>query len=172
MRPFPQQMEQDSKYQTPGQLIQDLLEIKGWSQRILAIMMGVNETIISKTILGVRPVDAEMAIHLSRLFGFPAEAFLALQKSYDLAQARITVRPSPGTSNRAYLFGNLPISDMMKRGWITVEDVRNVSKVESELARFFKSETADDIEVLPHAAKKTNVAGGVTPAQLAWLYRV
>src|ERR1041385_1479282 len=104
-------METELKYQTPGQLIQDLLEIKGWSQRILAIMMGVNETIISKTILGIRPVDAEMAIQLSRLFGFPAEHFLALQKSYDLAQARITARPNPGNSQRAYLFGNLPISD-------------------------------------------------------------
>src|SRR5205814_240398 len=30
----------------------------------------------------------------------------------------------------------------------------------------------EQIEVLPHAAKKTLVNGTVTPAQLAWLYRV
>ena len=30
----------------------------------------------------------------------------------------------------------------------------------------------DDIEILPHAAKKTAINSPVTPSQLAWLYRV
>ena len=37
--------------------------------------------------------------------------------------------------------------------------------------RFFEVNRLD-IEILPHAAKKTDVAEGTTPAQLAWLYRV
>ena len=44
--------------------------------------------------------------------------------------------------------------------------------VEVELTRFFGVSSIDDIPVLPHAAKKTDVASPATPAQLAWLYRV
>ena len=38
--------------------------------------------------------------------------------------------------------------------------------------RFFGANRIDDIETLPHAAKKTQVNTDTTPAQLAWLYRV
>ena len=42
----------------------------------------------------------------------------------------------------------------------------------SELMSFFRVNQIDDIEVLPHAAKKTHVNMEPTPAQLTWLYRV
>jgi len=50
--------------------------------------------------------------------------------------------------------------------------VRNVQGVETSLCKFFGVPSVDEIEILPHAAKKTNVFGPATPAQLAWLYRV
>ena len=90
----------------------------------------------------------------------------------DLAQARITVRPDPGRATRAYLYGDLPIAEMIKRGWITADGVRDVKKVETELMRFFGVNRPEDIEILPHAAKKTAVSSDPTPAQMAWLYRV
>jgi HTH-type transcriptional regulator/antitoxin HigA len=61
---------------------------------------------------------------------------------------------------------------MIKRGWIAAESVRDTRKVESELIRFFGVNRLDDIEILPHAAKKTATSIEATPAQLAWLYRV
>jgi len=159
-------------YKTPGQLIQDLLDERGWTQRVLAIVLAADETGINKIISGKRPLDAEMALLLSELFGVEAERFLELQKSYDLAQARLLSRPDPSRVNRAHLFGKLPIAEMIKRGWIDAHDVRNVTEVEAALAKFFHADSPQEIEILPHAAKKTTVAGGVTPAQLAWLYRV
>jgi HTH-type transcriptional regulator/antitoxin HigA len=47
-----------------------------------------------------------------------------------------------------------------------------VATVEAELTRFFGAKSANEIEILPHATKKTHVSSPVTPAQLAWLYRV
>lgn len=160
-------------YKTPGQLIQDLLDARKWTQRILAIVLDLDETGLNKIISGKRAVEADFALALQELFQVPAERFLELQKSYDLAQARIVARPDPGRNNRAHLFGSLPVSDMIKRGWLPdVDDIKNVPKVESALARFFKAPSAQEIEILPHAAKKTNVADDVTHVQLAWLYRV
>ena len=159
-------------YKTPGQLIAALLEQQGWTKRVLSVVLGIGETVVNKLVSDTRSVDASMAIMLSEVFGVPAENFLDLQKSFDLAKARITSRPDPERAVRAKLYGDLPISAMIKRGWIEAKSVRDVKRVESELVRFFGVEDSHQIEVLPHAAKKTVVSVEPTPAQLAWLYRV
>jgi len=161
------------EYKTPGQLIQALLDSRGWSQRVLAIVLGVDETGLNKIVAGKRPVDADLALKLSQIFNVAAEAILELQKEYDLAMARLLARPDPNLPTRATLFGELPVSEMIKRGWLKgVTDVRRIDDVEAALCRFFQAASVDEIEVLPHAAKKTDVFGNATPAQLAWLYRV
>lgn len=165
-------MSHDIEYRTPGQLIQALMEDRGWTQRVLAIILGVDETGINRIVSDKRPVNARMAIILGEIFNVDPETFLELQKQFDLAQARFASRPDPGRTNRAHLFGRLPIGEMIKRRWIAASDVRKVDEVEKSLIRFFGVNFTDEIEILPHAAKKTSVNGEVTPAQLAWLYRV
>lgn len=159
-------------YKTPGQLIESLLVEKEWSQRTLAIVIGKGETTINKIIAGKQPVDAETAILLEEVFGVPADTFLALQRSYDLAMARVSSRPDPARSTRAHLFGGLPIAEMIKRGWLEASDPRNIAEVEGALAKFFGVASPAEIEILPHAAKKTMVNTEPTAPQLAWLYRV
>lgn len=160
------------EYRTPGQLISALLDQRGWSQRVLAVILAIDETAISKILNNERPVTADMALSLDEIFEVPADRFLALQRQYDLAQARIVAMPDPGRATRAKLFGGLPVTEMIRRGWLDADDVRDVEKVEFELARFFGVESVQEIEILPHAAKKTNVSDDTTPTQLAWLYRV
>ncbi|MGD0306890.1 MAG: HigA family addiction module antitoxin [Candidatus Acidiferrales bacterium] len=160
-------------YKTPGQLIQALLDARGWTQRVLAIVLGIDETGLNKIVAGKRPIDADLALNLSQVFDVPAERFLELQKTYDLAMARLISSPDPGLSTRASLFGDLPVSDIIKRGWLVgVDDVRQVRAVEDGLCKFFGASSVDEIEILPHAAKKTNVFAPATAAQIAWLYRV
>jgi HTH-type transcriptional regulator / antitoxin HigA len=162
-----------TEYKTPGQLIQALLEFRGWRQRVLAIVLDIDESGLNKIVAGRRPIDADLALKLSQVFDVPAEQFLHLQKDYDLAMARLISNPDPGLSTRASLFGDLPVSDMIRRGWlIGVDDVRQVRAVEGALCKFFGVLSVEEIEILPHAAKKTNVFSPATPAQLAWLYRV
>ncbi len=165
-------METESPYRTPGQLIAKLLEERGWTQRVLAVVLGIEETGLFKLVAGKKNLDAKMALKLGEVFGVPAETFLELQKSYDLAQARIVTIPDPGLANRVHLFGELPIADMIKRGWIEGDGVRDTKTIEKSLTKFFGATSPDEIEILPHAAKKTSVAAPATPAQIAWLYRV
>lgn len=159
-------------FKTPGQLIDALLQERGWSNRILALVLDVEETGISKLITNKKSVTPEIAISLEEVFGVKAERFLALQRDYDLAKARLVARPNPGRATRAHLFGGLPVAEMIRRGWLDVQDVRDMPNVEKALARFFEVETVNDIEILPHAAKKTAVSADASPTQLAWLYRV
>lgn len=159
-------------YKTPGQLIEALLDQKGWTQRALGVVLDKADTTINRLISGKASLDAETALMLEEVFSVPAEEFLRLQKGYDLAQARIVMRPDPARAVRATLYGDLPLADMIKRGWITAESIRDTENVDKGLMRFFGVNRPEDIEVLPHAAKKTAVSTDATPAQIAWLYRV
>ncbi|HEX7857776.1 MAG TPA: HigA family addiction module antitoxin [Sphingobium sp.] len=159
-------------YKTPGQLIEGLLAALGWSKRTLAVVLGVDETTVNRWTSDKQAINAAIALSLEEVLDTPAERFLALQREYDLAKARFAQRPDPGRKNRLHLFGGLPISEMIKRGWIDADDIRDVSTVERGLTKFFGVSSPDEIEILPHAAKKTMVASEPTPTQLAWLYRV
>lgn len=159
-------------FRTPGQFISALLLDRGWSGRVLATVLGIDETGANRLIQDKRAVTAELAIALEEVFGTPANDFLELQKNFDLAKARITTIPNPQRATRAKLFGDLPISEMIKRGWLNVESSKDIKQIEVELARLFKVEDVQEIEKLPHAAKKTNSNDDVSPIQLAWLYRV
>jgi HTH-type transcriptional regulator/antitoxin HigA len=159
-------------FKTPGQLLESLLSERSWTQRVLAVILGVDETGINKIIAGKKPVDAETSILLGEIFNIPAERFLDLQTNYDLAMARLVSRPDPRRATRAHLFGGLPVTEMIKRGWISADSVRNVDQVENSLVKFFGASSVDEIEILPHAAKKTETFVPATPVQLAWLYRV
>ena len=159
-------------YAMPGQLIASLLDERGWSQRTLAIVLEKDESTINKIIAGKGSVTTETALALEDLFDVPAERFLELQRTYDLAVARIAARPDRGRATRAALFGDLPIAAMVKRGWLGASDPQNLREVEAGLVKFFGVTSADEIEILPHAARKTHVNMQTTPAQLAWLYRV
>jgi HTH-type transcriptional regulator/antitoxin HigA len=160
------------EFKTPGQLIEWLLEQRGWSQRTLAMVIGKADSAINKIISGKQSLDAETALLLEEVFDVPASRFLELQKELDLAIAKATSRPDPTRAKRAHLFGGLPIAEMAKRGWLGDANPRNVEQVEGALTKFFGAGSVDEIEILPHAARKTIVNTEPTPAQLAWLYRV
>src|SRR5947199_594880 len=125
----------DQAPQTPGQLIEQFLAEKGWTKRVLAIVLGWDETMAHKLTSDKRPVTAEIALVLGDVFDVPPERFLDLQKRYDLQKAQIAARPDPGRRTRARLFGDLPVSDMIKRGWLDAEDVRDVPRVEAALTK-------------------------------------
>lgn len=156
----------------PGQLIEQLLKERGWTQRTLAVVLEKDETTINKIVGGKGAVTTETALALEDVFGVDAERFLELQRRYDLAIARISAKPNRERATRAALFGDLPIAAMVKRGWIRADDPQDLKAVSMGLVRFFGVSKLDEIEILPHAARKTEVNSAPTPAQLAWLYRV
>jgi len=161
----------ENEFKSPGQLITHLVEQRGWSKRVLATVLDMSETVVNKMTTDVRPISATDAILLEDVFGIPASTFLDLQSRYDLAKARIKSAPDPKRSERVHLFNALPIASMIKRGWIDVQDIKDYNAIEAELSKFFQVESPSEIPVLPHAAKKTNVASDTTAEQLAWLYR-
>ena len=162
----------DSGARTPGQLVGELIKERGWTNRTLAMVLGSTDAVISKLVGDKRPVDAVMALALEDVFGVPAERFVELQSRYDLARARIELRPDPKRKLRARIYANLPVPEMIKRGWLDADDTRDPELIEQALCRFFRVNRLDDASAFSHAAKKTDANDPATPAQLAWLHRV
>lgn len=165
-------IDERTELRTPGQLLRSLLTHKGWTQEILATVLGVSPSMIARLATDRQPIDAPKAIAFAELFGVTPESFLELQKSYDLARAKIETRPDPERARRAHLYSKLPVGEMARRGWLNLDNVRDAKAVEKAVAAFFDTESPDDIPVLPHASKKTNVGEDVTGPQIAWLRRV
>lgn len=91
----------ENDYKTPGQLIQGNLTKNGWTQKVLAIVTGIDKGIISKIASDKRPVDAEIALLLGEVFNISPKDILDLQTEYDLAKARISARPDPKRTDLA-----------------------------------------------------------------------
>ncbi|MGR3519615.1 MAG: HigA family addiction module antitoxin, partial [Roseovarius sp.] len=151
----------------PGEFIRDELEARGWAQRDLAYILGVKEQAINPIMSGKRGISPDMAQSLSKAFGISAEYFLNLQKAYELSTAR---EADPAIERRAKLQSVYPIREMIKRNWF--EDTQDISLLEAQVMRFFRTNALDQVPGLAHNAKKGGDYSETTTLQWAWLFRV
>jgi HTH-type transcriptional regulator/antitoxin HigA len=149
---------------TPGELIQQRLAARGWTQRTLSAVLNVGESSITRLLRGTQPIDAGLAVALEEILGIPADELLLLQAAGDLARARTDHRPDPRRVVRARLYGDLPLRDMIKRGWLDVDDIRDGEQVDAALLDLFGVQKIEDLEHLAHS--------GPALSRSVWLARV
>ncbi|MDR0484526.1 MAG: helix-turn-helix domain-containing protein, partial [Alphaproteobacteria bacterium] len=162
----------EDKFNTPSQMLSYLLNEKGWSKSTFAEIVNINNSVISKIFSNNRPIDAKLAIIFEKVFDVSAQNFLSIQIKYDLARARGEEIVDNKLEKRAYLLGDFPIKEMIKRGWLNIENNKDIKEIEKEICKFFSVKDVEDIKEINHFAKKTDVLGELSPNQLAWLYRV
>ncbi|MHB8595164.1 MAG: XRE family transcriptional regulator, partial [Acidimicrobiales bacterium] len=160
------------EYRLPGQLIAALLHERGWDKQVLSAVLGIDKAGVSRLISGKKRIDAAAAIALAEVFDTAPQKFLDLQQAYDLEMARYAMPSDEGRATRAALFAKLPIAEMINRRWLNVDSVRNIPEIEAALAKFFGVEALAEIQLQPHAAKKSDTLADATPAQRAWIRRV
>jgi len=158
--------ERPLKAERPGDLVKELMTVRGWSQAELAYVLGVTSATVNQVVNSKRPITPEMAKLLGRAFEYPPETFLDLQARWSLANVP---EPDAEVGARAFAQSTYPLREMVKRGWISDPSTGGGAHV--ELCRFFGVNSLDSVAHLGHAAKKTSDAAP-TGAQLAWLYRV
>ena len=71
----------------PGEIIGEELEVRGISAHALALKLRVPANRITEIVNGKRGISAETALRFGRYFGNPAQFWMSLQASYDLAVA-------------------------------------------------------------------------------------
>lgn len=94
--------------------------------------------------------------------------FAKLQAEHDIANAD---NPPSIVASRARIISVYPLRDMLKRGWIWIEDTEDPQELEKKMCDFFDAKTINQIPHLSHAAKRTPLET-IPASQLAWLFRV
>jgi HTH-type transcriptional regulator/antitoxin HigA len=149
----------------PGDFLKEILESRGWSQADLADILARPPRLISEIIGAKRAITPETAHGLGEAFGTGAEFWMRLEASYQLSLIKTD---TDIVARRARLFGQFPIKDMQKRGWLKA--AKSLEEIERQLSVFLGVASLDENALIRHVAKKTSYEK-VTPLQTAWLAR-
>lgn len=153
---------------SPGESIKEELEERGWSQRDLAAIMGVQPSIVSGIIKGTKPISLDLARNLAAAFGTSAQYWVNMDTAYRL---HLSPTPHVATSARSQLYEKAPVNEMIKRGWI--ESANDVDVLRSRIEAFY-GRPLDQIDAgdFCYAPRQGTEYGEATPSQRAWLRRV
>jgi HTH-type transcriptional regulator / antitoxin HigA len=159
-------MTDETAPKTPGQLVKEAMEEKGWNQSDLAFALGTTTAAINQILNDKRSISHNMARALGTALEHSAETFARAQAEWDVQRAE---EPDPLVFARARILSHYPLREMIKRGWIDPEHRKGT--LEQQVCRFFGVQSLDEVPHLTYSAKKTDYSD-VPPAQLAWLFRV
>jgi HTH-type transcriptional regulator/antitoxin HigA len=157
---------------SPGAVLKDELDARGWTQKELAEIMRRPAQAISEIISGEKRITAETALELSRALGTSAELWLNLESNHQLwkAQRKEHKGKAEAIARKARLYSLAPVSELIKRGWL--KKTSSLDALERELCRFLGLQTIDDEPKLAASFRQPTSRSPEMLAQLAWVKRV
>ena len=152
----------------PGDVINEELEARGWTQTDFAKIIGKSARLVNEIIAGKRAITPDTAHVLAEAFGTSAQFWMNLESSYQLSKLKIDASP---VARRAKLYSLFPVKDMIKRGWIAASESLDV--MEAQFCNFFE---LDNLEAAPQfhpfaARRTTYTETEQSPILTAWLFR-
>lgn len=158
---------------SPGEIVEEELQARGWSQRDLAAVLGRPVQVVNEIVAGKKAITPETALAMSEALGTSADYWLGLESRYrlDLLQSKKNPRQESTVQRRAKLFSKVPVNELIKRGWIKA-DLKDLDRTEQAVCDFLKIHSIDDEPAAPFSARKTRRDEPHTPAQIAWACRV
>jgi len=72
---------------SPGEAIKEELDERGWSQRDLAAIMGVQPSIVSGIVNGTKPISLDVARNLAAAFGTSTQYWVNMETAFRLHQS-------------------------------------------------------------------------------------
>jgi HTH-type transcriptional regulator/antitoxin HigA len=152
---------------SPGEVIREELKKRGWGQEDLSRVMQRPLGRVNEIIQGKQAITAEIAVDLADALGNDPETWMRLEADYRLSQ--ITSESSE-IRTRARIFELGPIKEMIRRGWIAVED--STESLERALMDYYGLQSIHDTPSIHGAMRKTNQELPASPPQTAWAFRV
>lgn len=100
----------------PGWLLEERLEIRGWSQAEFARRCGRSPKLISEIISGKAPIEPETALQFEKVLDLEAIVWINLESNYQLHLARQREEKLLASAINMYL--RFPINDLVKWEWM------------------------------------------------------
>ena len=117
----------------PGETLNDLLEERGISQKLLSLRLGRSEKNLSQIVNGKAPITSELALDLERVLGTPARFWLAREARYQEWLSRSSV-PEPTEADLDWA-RSFTYPKMAEYGWVPATS--NAREKFSHLLSFF-----------------------------------
>jgi HTH-type transcriptional regulator / antitoxin HigA len=117
----------------PGETLNDLLEEKGISQKLLSLRLGRSDKNLSQIVNGKAPITPELALDLERVLGTPARFWLAREARYQEWLSRSSV-PEPTDEDLEWA-RSFTYKEMAEYEW--VPRTSNAREKFHNLLRFF-----------------------------------
>ena len=155
----------------PGEIIEEELIERGWSQRDLAKIMGRPYQTINEIIRGTKQITPDTAQEFAQAFSTSPELWLNLETSYRLYLAREKGTTDQTIARRSRLYSIAPVAELIKRSWI--RNTNDIEELEKEICAFLKIKSLDDALLRPNA--NFRIGGKDTPENIslyAWTKRV
>lgn len=160
-------MTEGTKTVTPGELIRQELDKRGWSQEDLAHVLSRPPSVVSKIITGKQELSPEIAASLEAVFAVPATRWMQLESEYRLSLSQID---TSAIRDRTRLYELGPIVEMQKRGWLKASP--DAEEFEKQVAEFFELDSIHDDPSIGGVMRKTAPTVKLTPDQQAWYFRI
>ena len=156
----------------PGEILQEELDARGWSQADFADILGRPVQAVNEIIAGKKAITPDTAVALSKALGTSPEYWLNLESAYRLDLLDKRDGDGGEIERRSRLYSAAPVSELRKRRWINVPNPRDLDRLEEEVCRFLNVDSLDEQPPLAFAARKGPRNQPHSPSQLAWACRV
>lgn len=154
---------------TPGHIIANELEARGWTQKDLAAIMGRPEQAISEIMGARKQITPETARELAQAFGTSAELWMNLETNYRLLLAE---RPEAEeeVALRRQIYQVVPVAELQKRGWMP--QVANAPALKEAVCAYLGVTSLDSPVPAAAALRHSAQRGPEQRAEIAWVKRV
>lgn len=152
-----------------GEHLLEELDERGWTQAEFAEILGRPPQVISEIVSGRKEITRESAAQIAAALGTSAQFWLKLQDQYHLwrqAQDTSNRKQLDDVRLRARLNELAPLAVLRKRGVITATTPQGQAE---QLCQLLEIDNIRQEPQLPMAARRSNAAERVSPAQIAWL---
>lgn len=156
----------------PGEILQEELEAREWTQADLAEILGRPVQAINEIIAGKKAITPDTALALSQALGTSPEYWLNLESAYRLDLLHERRSSGDDIARRSRLYSIAPVKELIKRKWLDVPNPSNLDRLEQEVCRFLEISSLKEPPQIPFAARATNREDSPPPSQIAWICRV
>lgn len=151
-----------------GEYLRDELEARGWTNAEFAQIIGRPVQAVSEILNNRKEITPETATEIAAATGTVAETWLRLQDTYRLW--KLSQEPKAlGLNNvqrRARLANLVPLRELIKRKFVPEEDIDAQERAVCDLLDIPSLNVTPSMAI---AARRSDAAGELSPAQLAWL---
>lgn len=132
----------------PGAHIQELMELRDWTQQDLADVLGVSPKHVNKLLNNEQPITLNMAKLLGEAFELSPQFWINLDTNYRLRlEEENKAEKDVDTRSKIYQF--MPINEMSKKGWF--KKPKTTEELELLACDFWKTPKLD-FEIMSQGA--------------------